>query len=590
MKELTDMKLGKLCFGFFILAGFSLFSFSSLVRANEWSPHLAFTSPPPTFTGEIISPPQIGIDGKGNVIAAWASEESGLKVVKAARFDAQTKEWSHLEKIGGDHAENPQLAVNKGGRAIAAWKSISEAGSFIMFNTYDIKQSKWKEPKVIDPASPNQGHPSVGIDSLGNAVIVWQDKGDDSLGGVIRSASYSFLTSSITSISDISTDYSLTGNRVVGQPAVEMNPSGTAVAVWRYFDNGSTYPYRIQSNTYQAALWAGEEDVSASQSTAFILPKVIVCSSGDAMAFWMQKVSNYYTVTASVKMRQKRWSSMTSVSALGYLKDPMSAEKGPYLADAGYDGLGNVIIVWNDINESMDPPEYKIQAKTFQNSSWGPRTTISDVNLSSGFVKIAVGHYGDAYALFIAGYGNLHDKLKLPSFVQASKYSKAMNSWSTPELISKEGFNFFPNVAVNFQGNFSVIWGNENSRESVLNISSTFVKPPSLPLPEKLPLPKLPPRPRKLRVRQVDNRFATHTERVNIISWELPKNGIKPVTYKIYRDPELKELIGTVPAKKKMSYQERYCKKNAAYQYYIIAIDEDGRKSIPVAIIIEPKK
>jgi hypothetical protein len=95
--------------------------------------------------------------------------------------------------------------------------------------------------------------------------------------------------------------------------------------------------------------------------------------------------------------------------------------------------------------------------------------------------------------------------------------------------------------------------------------------------------------PVNLHVFQIKNRFATQTDLVNILSWQAPSSGEVPVLYKIYRDPQLTQLAGTVSGNKsfrrEFTFEDHNRKKGRPYSYYIVSVDALGNVSSPAEVV-----
>jgi Beta-1,3-glucanase/Bacterial Ig-like domain (group 3) len=100
--------------------------------------------------------------------------------------------------------------------------------------------------------------------------------------------------------------------------------------------------------------------------------------------------------------------------------------------------------------------------------------------------------------------------------------------------------------------------------------------------------------PINLHVIQVKNRFATQSDLINIITWQAPTSGTTPVLYRIYRDPQLTQLIGTVPASSvcnnMFKFEDHNRKKGRTYTYFIVSVDAFGAVSTPAEVVFQGKK
>ena len=80
--------------------------------------------------------------------------------------------------------------------------------------------------------------------------------------------------------------------------------------------------------------------------------------------------------------------------------------------------------------------------------------------------------------------------------------------------------------------------------------------------------------------------FATQTDRINVITWSAPSEGISPVRYKIYRDAALTNLAGMVSASNALKFEDHNRKNHTVYSYYIVSEDLNGGLSTAASISI----
>lgn len=95
--------------------------------------------------------------------------------------------------------------------------------------------------------------------------------------------------------------------------------------------------------------------------------------------------------------------------------------------------------------------------------------------------------------------------------------------------------------------------------------------------------------PNNVRGFQVENKWLNRTVLVNVIKWQAPISEEPPVAYRIFRD-SLTNLIATVPARKKLIFQDSNIKKGVTYTYFIESVSASGDVSTAVQVIIFPKR
>lgn len=81
---------------------------------------------------------------------------------------------------------------------------------------------------------------------------------------------------------------------------------------------------------------------------------------------------------------------------------------------------------------------------------------------------------------------------------------------------------------------------------------------------------------------QIADRYVTATCYNNTISWSPPVGGSDPVSYRVYANPGLTDLLFEVPANGPLTYST--CSTKAHTTYYIVAVDALGNKSTPLIV------
>ena len=142
--------------------------------------------------------------------------------------------------------------------------------------------------------------------------------------------------------------------------------------------------------------------------------------------------------------------------------------------------------------------------------------------------------------------------------------------------ISTGGFSITnPNgIAITANGSKGYIANGYNLSTSSIGYLSIFNT-------NLVPLP-----PTNLRARAQANRFLVQTDLINTITWQAPSSGIAPVSYKLYRDAGLTQLIATVSASSVLQYQDHNRQYQTTYSYYLVSVSDSGALSQPVSVVI----
>lgn len=84
---------------------------------------------------------------------------------------------------------------------------------------------------------------------------------------------------------------------------------------------------------------------------------------------------------------------------------------------------------------------------------------------------------------------------------------------------------------------------------------------------------------------QTQNRFLMEVDLINKLTWNV--SGEAPVSYSIYRDAQLTDLIATIPATTQpLQYLDHNVQPNITYTYYLVGNDSNGVQSAPVVIVV----
>jgi hypothetical protein len=204
-----------------------------------------------TWSVQQISPlvaeagePHVAFDAAGNATALFHVREtpSSDLLVESTVLNAHDTSWSSSVQVSqsGEATFEPQLAVNAAGAAVAIWRG----------NKTNRIEGKVRTGGVWSPTQQNLSaegvftrEPRLGIDSAGDAVAVWRytNAGKNQIQGSLLPAGGSWSGP---------VDLSAAGQSA-GEPDLELNAKGSAVATWRRF-NGSNQI--VQASTLSASL------------------------------------------------------------------------------------------------------------------------------------------------------------------------------------------------------------------------------------------------------------------------------------------------------------------------------------------------
>lgn len=84
---------------------------------------------------------------------------------------------------------------------------------------------------------------------------------------------------------------------------------------------------------------------------------------------------------------------------------------------------------------------------------------------------------------------------------------------------------------------------------------------------------------------KTQNIFLNQTDLINNLTWSATGTSL-PVSYTIYRDAGLTDLVATIPATQPLQFSDHNRAPNVTYTYYLVGTNGAGTTSLPIAITV----
>lgn len=187
-----------------------------------------------TYTGNSTFP-TIGMDSTGDFVVAWSSdgEDGSGYGIYARRYNAagaaQGGEFKVNTYTKGDQIY-PTIGVDRAGDFVVAWESDAQDGSGygVYAQRYNAAGSaQGSEFQVNTYTKGDQQQPSLAVDANGNFVITWESQQDGSGNGVYAQQ-YAANGAPVGNEFQVNT-YTVGDQK---QPSVALDAIGDAVVVW----------------------------------------------------------------------------------------------------------------------------------------------------------------------------------------------------------------------------------------------------------------------------------------------------------------------------------------------------------------------
>lgn len=334
--------------------------------------------------GNDASQPKVAVDANGNAIAVWKQMEGGRYDLWANRYEPGTG-WGTpqlLENLNYGNVDQADIAFDANGNALVAWWELGAAGKASIMAAYYTAGGGWSPAELLElNDSGDATTPKVAFDADGNALVVWFQY--DGSHYYVWSNRYSPGTG-WAGAEFIQTYTAQSGY----YPELAMTADGNAIAFWQQIDPGLTST--MWSNRYTAGVgWSTAEQVSSSGGFAYS-HDVATDAAGNAIAIWAVMESGLYSVWASHYDTVAGWSTPELVET----EDTGSA----YYPRIVMDSSGNAMAVWLQSNGTY----YSLWARRYQaGAGWGAAQLIENEETGNAHpVQLAMDASGNVLAVW----------------------------------------------------------------------------------------------------------------------------------------------------------------------------------------------
>lgn len=186
--------------------------------------------------------PAIGINALGSPVAIWSYQFDGTNyVIQGACWTGSS--WSTPVNLSGTLASvsKVRLAVNGNGDAAAVWSATTASQPLHLIYAAFLKSlsgNSWTAETVVSRSTIETEKPEVGVDALGNAIVIWNEIVANGTNEIIQSRFY--LHSGSTWAPSEIVAVSASGQKG-GEPALGVGSGGSATAVWEVGSGGAKF-------------------------------------------------------------------------------------------------------------------------------------------------------------------------------------------------------------------------------------------------------------------------------------------------------------------------------------------------------------
>lgn len=234
-------------------------------------------SAPTTISGSGTNvAPTVKVDASGNIIAVWDSiTEQGTATMSAKKINGFG--WDSPVTLSTSALNYfSSVALNDNGQSIAGW--IDHINNEVQICTLTVGGS-WSSPTTVSNTSSNKGNLQIGIDALGNAILIWEDFDTNMI--VVSQNTEGFESS-------FSAPANITSSGVNTTPNLNVNPEGNAIVAWT-----DVQTYDVLASIYESGSWTSSIVISETYSSS---PSVEALEDQYFVSFYNLDSGNNQTV------------------------------------------------------------------------------------------------------------------------------------------------------------------------------------------------------------------------------------------------------------------------------------------------------
>ena len=319
--------------------------------------------------------------------------------------------------------DHPEIAIGADAATYLIWDDARDGNANIYFDRRDPATGLWGATDVkvnTDTGTRIQQNPAIAVDTSNNAYAVWQDERNGAGKADIyfrkRTAAGTWVTPDVK----VSDDPGASGGAVQRNPRIAGTSAGAETAVW--VDLRSS-----QNNIYSSLLtaggstWAVNKKITDNTAAVKDFPDVAVGSDGTSYAVWQDsRNGNADIFFSTLASGGANWAANVKIS-----DDPGStAQTKPRM---GIDAAGNLLVAWIDARTS---PARVRAARKPSGGAWSASVEVSPSPANAQSLALSVRPDGYAWVTWgdiRAGASN--------SDIWGSRYDPYLNSWSAAQRV-----------------------------------------------------------------------------------------------------------------------------------------------------------
>ncbi|MFT3736311.1 MAG: hypothetical protein QM776_15035 [Rhodocyclaceae bacterium] len=420
------------------------------------SNNLAAATVVPSWTTQdanVTSDPDIAVNAQGVGLVVWSEKISNQYFIRARLLDGSSAAVT-VSSTGDSNL--PRVGLDSAGNAIVVWAQYANARNEIWSSRFTAGSASWSTPQRLSAANAvaDASVPDVAVDANGNAVASWY-QGDG------RNNHFDAWYARLNSGTGIWSAPALVSDGVNSafDARVAVNSNGQGMLVWEQEQGDGTTvsngPRDIWARSIHSATGALGSSVKINAVAGNIddvygQVAVAMDANGNGMALWVQRAgASPYVIQAARYAASGSWGASAVIT-----HNVLDNNYGPRF---GFDASGNAIAVWQ---QQTGVGAYGGYNRYVAGVGWGTSGQFVDESLGDVYdPRIAVNGNGNATAVWYQW------NISTPGASIDVRSNRFLNgSWGTPQLLGSTGTDGYmtypaPRIGGNAAGQMVAIWG-----------------------------------------------------------------------------------------------------------------------------------
>lgn len=329
--------------------------FSSRLGGGKWSPNERINDSSISLRDDVA----IEADGSGNAYAIWDDRRDYPNNNIYFSYRPANEAWGTNVKVNEDNgACCADIAVDSAGNAVAIWSDgRNHTGGNDIYVSFRPRLGNWETNlKVSEVSSSTVANlsPAIAIDVVGNAYAVWIQAKMEYLGGEKFFTDYDVMFSyrpvdgswsANVLVDDVDENSLPYNNRSKGLPALAIDSSGNALAIWwdvRNVNADVWFAYKPAGGNWGADIKVNDDAGTTSQAQ----PSITLDETGNAYAVWLDQRNGQNDIYFAYLPKDGTWGPNSRVTDRDSSVDNYFSYGRPRIAIAPSSG---VHIVWTDV-------------------------------------------------------------------------------------------------------------------------------------------------------------------------------------------------------------------------------------------------